>query len=139
MSRQTTLDFSCICSNGSAADVALYAQTVPFFVCQANYAQCISNSSSLTEEEHCKDYEKTCGTLNASAASTTSSTTSSATSLTTATSTSTSSDKSTTATGTSTSSSTSSSSTANAAVRLAQEHATGLLATALFVGLRLVL
>ncbi|PYI10542.1 hypothetical protein BO78DRAFT_414624 [Aspergillus sclerotiicarbonarius CBS 121057] len=135
----STLDFSCTCSNGSSADVAEYTQTIPFFVCEATYAQCIEASSTLDEQEECQSTrDQDCGTLNASAVSTESSTTTTATSLTTATSTaSSSSDKSTTAT--STTSSTSSSSTSNAAVRLAQEHATGLLATVLFVGLGLVL
>ncbi|PWY69587.1 hypothetical protein BO70DRAFT_365862 [Aspergillus heteromorphus CBS 117.55] len=137
----STLDFSCVCSNGSTADVALYTQTIPFYVCQATYAQCIEASPTLDEQEECKAEEtKNCGTLNASAVASGSSTTTSATSLTTATSTASSSssdDKTTTAT--STSSSSSSSSTANAAVRLAQEHATGLLATVMFLGLGLVL
>ncbi|PYH96978.1 hypothetical protein BO71DRAFT_396544 [Aspergillus ellipticus CBS 707.79] len=136
----STLDFSCVCSNGSTADVALYTQTIPFYVCEATYAQCIEASPSLDEQEECKAEEtKNCGTLNASAVTSGSSTTTSATSLTTATSTASSSSDDTTSTASSTSSSSSSSSTSNAAVRLAQEHATGLLATVMFLGLGLVL
>ncbi|GKZ20124.1 hypothetical protein AbraIFM66951_003300 [Aspergillus brasiliensis] len=135
----STLDFSCVCSNGSTADVAEYTQTIPFFVCEATYAQCIEESSTLDEQEQCQETrDNDCGTLNASATTTTSSTTTSATSLTTSTSSSSSSGSSG-STATTTSSSSSSSTTSNAAVRLAQEHATGLLATVLFVGLRLIL
>ncbi|GAT20497.1 hypothetical protein RIB2604_00701810 [Aspergillus luchuensis] len=137
----STLDFSCVCSNGSTADVAEYTQTIPFFVCEATYAQCIEDSPSLDEQEQCQETrDKDCGTLNASASSTTSSTTTTAASLTTSTgsSSSTGSGSSGSSASTTTTSS-SSSTTSNAAMRLAQEHATGLLATVLFVGLRLIL
>lgn len=113
---------------------------MPYFVCQANYAQCIQRSSSLDDEEKCKDARSGCGSLNASEASSSSSTTTSATTLPTATQSSDSSDdneKSSTATGTT--SSTGSASTTNAAVHMAQEHATGMLATVFFLALRLAL
>ncbi|PYH29412.1 uncharacterized protein BO87DRAFT_380630 [Aspergillus neoniger CBS 115656] len=137
----STLDFSCVCSNGSTADVAEYTQTIPFFICEATYAQCIEDSPSLDEQEQCQETrDKDCGTLNASASSTTSSTTTTAASLTTSTGSSSSTGSGSSGSSASTTSSSSSSSTtANAAMRLAQEHATGLLATVLFVGLRLIL
>ncbi|PLB54275.1 hypothetical protein P170DRAFT_12103 [Aspergillus steynii IBT 23096] len=137
----STLDFTCTCGNGSAANVEPYQGTVPYFVCQENFGQCIERSSSLDEEEKCKDARSGCGSQNASESSSSSSTTTSATSLPTATESSDSSDddeESSTATRTS-SSTGSAATTTNAAVRMAQDHATGVLATVFFLALRLTL
>ncbi|KAF9883185.1 hypothetical protein FE257_003872 [Aspergillus nanangensis] len=132
-----TLDFTCKCSNGSDANVALYASTVPFFVCQENYGQCIGQSTTQDQDEKCKEGLSQCGSLNASdASSSSSSSTSSSASLPTETSSSSSNSETSTPT---TTTSNSAAATTNAAIRMAQEHATGLLATVLFVGLRLVL
>ncbi|KAE8145218.1 hypothetical protein BDV25DRAFT_165153 [Aspergillus avenaceus] len=132
-----TLQFSCTCSNGTEADVSPYTETIPFFVCQANYGQCISRSTDLDGDEKCKKAQSECGNRNASEASGSSSkTTTSATSLPSATESS----ESKKSTGTATSSSpASATTTTNAAVRMAQDHATGILATVLFLGLRLAL
>ncbi|KAB8067652.1 hypothetical protein BDV29DRAFT_85220 [Aspergillus leporis] len=133
-----TLTFTCTCSNGKDADVTPYMETVPFFVCHENYRQCIERSTDLDGDEKCKAAEKQCGSKNASEASSSSSSTTSATSLPTSTG-SGSSNRQSTSTSTSTSSASTSTTTSNAAVRMAQDHATGILATVLFVGLRLVL
>ncbi|KAK1138991.1 hypothetical protein N8T08_001635 [Aspergillus melleus] len=137
----STLDFTCTCGNGTDANVALYQQTVPYFVCQANFAQCIERSPGLDEQEKCKEARSECGSLNASEASSSSSKTTSATSLPTATDSSDSSnDDEETSSATSTTSSTASSASAtNAAVRMAQDHATGVLATVFFLALRIAL
>ncbi|KAI9370487.1 hypothetical protein BJX61DRAFT_544568 [Aspergillus egyptiacus] len=74
-----TLDFDCTCSNGTAASVELYKETVPFYVCEENFAQCISRSNSLDGDEECKAGREQCGSLNASAPSTTSTSTTSTT------------------------------------------------------------
>ncbi|KAL4933624.1 uncharacterized protein BDV17DRAFT_63295 [Aspergillus undulatus] len=72
-----TLDFTCTCSNGTDADVSLYADTVPFYVCQEEYKQCIDQSSTQDGDQICTDGLDQCGSLNASAPTTTSSTSSS--------------------------------------------------------------
>ncbi|GAB1204612.1 hypothetical protein APSETT445_003268 [Aspergillus pseudonomiae] len=136
---QQTLGFTCSCSNGTDADVASYAETIPFFVCQENYRQCIERSTDLDGDEKCKKAQSQCGSKNASDASGSSSSTTTSTSLPTSTGSSGSSNSEGSSTGTATSSSSTSSTTANAAVRMAQDHATGILATVLFLGLRLVL
>ncbi|KAA8642143.1 uncharacterized protein ATNIH1004_011084 [Aspergillus tanneri] len=133
-----TLDFTCTCSNGTDADVSPYEQTVPYFVCQENYAQCIQRSTSLNDEDKCKDDRKECGSLNATeGSSSSSSTTMSTTSLPTSTGSSASSNGRSTATSTSTGAA--GTTTTNAAVRMAQEHAMGLVATVFFVALSLSL
>ncbi|KAL4955032.1 hypothetical protein BDW69DRAFT_128841 [Aspergillus filifer] len=88
----TTLDFTCTCSNGTEADVSPYQGTIPFYVCQEEYKQCIEQSSTQDGDQICTDGLDTCGTLNASATTTTSSTSSSSTPTSTETSTSTSDD-----------------------------------------------
>lgn len=112
-------------------------QTVPYFVCQANFGQCIdSHPNDADGQQKCKDENK-CGTLNASEASSgdsSSSSSSSASPSKTADLTSSSMPSSVDAAATSNSPS----STANAAGML-QEHSTGVLATALFVAMQMVL
>lgn len=118
------------------ADVSPYMQTIPFFVCQETYAQCIQASSTQDEDAKCTAAQKQCGTLNATASSTSSSTTTSS-ALSTATESTTQAES--TATATTTTSSSASAQASNAAVRLAGEHATGVIATVLFFAARLLL
>lgn len=136
---QETLEFQCVCSNGTTANLEPYTTTIPFFVCEENYKQCIEASNhNLDAQEKCKQArEENCGTIPPKKVSDSSTTTSSM--------------QSTMATMTSTptmtkdSASSSSASTAatttagNAAMALAPEQATGLMGAALFFALRMVL
>ncbi|KAL4866385.1 hypothetical protein BDV12DRAFT_172906 [Aspergillus spectabilis] len=88
----STLDFTCTCSNGTEANVAPYQVTIPFYVCQENYGQCISRSTTQDGDDECKAGLADCGTLNASAPDTASSTSTTSTSTTLPTETSSSSD-----------------------------------------------
>jgi hypothetical protein len=84
--RQDTLNFDCTCVNGTVPDVEPYTNTIPFFVCQANYDQCIQNNpNDLDAQKTCKDNAK-CGSITASVshASTTTSAPSSSSTLSTA-------------------------------------------------------
>ncbi|KAE8347991.1 hypothetical protein BDV28DRAFT_144577 [Aspergillus coremiiformis] len=134
-----SLSFTCTCSNGTDADVAPYAETIPFFVCQENYRQCIQHSIDLDGDDKCKKAQSQCGSKNASDASGSSAPTTTSTSLPSSTGSSGSSNTGASSAGTATSSGSTQTTTANAAVRMAQDHATGILATVLFLGLRLVL
>jgi len=59
------LTFSCVCSNGTVPDVAAYKNTLPFFICEANFEQCVaSHPDDAPGKQTCKDNAK-CGTLNA--------------------------------------------------------------------------
>ncbi|KAL4734014.1 hypothetical protein BDV11DRAFT_199101 [Aspergillus similis] len=84
---QDTLNFTCTCSNGTDANVGLYEGTIPFFVCQQEYAQCIQQSTTQEGDDVCKEGLNSCGSLNASAATTTSTTTTTTTTVTSQTST----------------------------------------------------
>lgn len=82
----TDLTYSCTCSNGSAPGLEYYTQTMPTYLCQQEYADCIlANPNNATGQEECKtDIEDTCGTLDptnytAAATTTSSSASSSAT------------------------------------------------------------
>ncbi|KAL4880021.1 hypothetical protein BJY04DRAFT_192225 [Aspergillus karnatakaensis] len=77
----STLEFTCTCSNGTEANVAPYQVTIPFYVCQENYGQCIGRSNTQDGDEECKAGLAECGTLNASAPDTATSTTSTSTTL----------------------------------------------------------
>ncbi|KAL3463787.1 hypothetical protein BJX64DRAFT_256199 [Aspergillus heterothallicus] len=88
-----TLDFTCTCSNGTEANVEPYMNTVPYYVCQRNYGQCIALSTTQDGDDICTEGLNSCGTLNASAPTTTSSSSTSSTSRPTETSTSTNEDE----------------------------------------------
>lgn len=117
--------------------MSAYQNTIPFFVCQENYKQCIQNHpNDLDGQNQCKENAK-CGTLNATAMEDSASTTTAAASSTTfstATSTPTAQTTSTSATATATASK-----AAAAAVRVAQDHSTGLFVAALLAACRLIL
>lgn len=61
---QGDLSFTCTCSDGKAPDVPAYENTIPFYVCEANYAQCINaHPDNLMGQLECKEQKKAlCGT-----------------------------------------------------------------------------
>ncbi|OKL60810.1 hypothetical protein UA08_03910 [Talaromyces atroroseus] len=132
----TTLDFSCTCANGTTPDLSPYENTIPFYVCQETYIQCINNNpNDLQAQDNCKA-NATCGTIILGASSTTSSSSSSSASSTSS-STLVTTTASVSATGSSTGSATGSSATsasstgAAVALQIAQDHSTGFFAAAL--------
>lgn len=69
-SLQDTLDFSCLCQNGSAPDLAAYQQSMPSFICQEAYAECISQTNDLETQTGCvTNIQNNCGNLTISAPS----------------------------------------------------------------------
>ncbi|KAJ5782793.1 hypothetical protein N7457_004567 [Penicillium paradoxum] len=130
-----TLIFSCVCSDDSTPDVSPYKQTVPFYVCQANFGQCINSHPNDAEGQRACKKSAVCGSKNASAETTTSSTTTSASTTTLATATATESSAS------ATSSVAAASTTTNAAVALGDltQYSTGLMAGLMFVAARMIL
>ncbi|KIV77639.1 hypothetical protein, variant [Exophiala sideris] len=64
---QTTFTYTCICANGTVPDCTAFTQTLPFYICQATYSQCINNNPNNAEgQATCATNEK-CGTRNATA------------------------------------------------------------------------
>ena len=112
-----------------------YIQTVPFYVCQATYGQCVAaHPNDLDGQDACKA-AAVCGTKNATALASTTTSTTAASTTTMATSTGTSSTTTTSAAAASTT-------THNAAAALSgvnEHYATGLMATLMFLAMRLVL
>jgi hypothetical protein len=129
---QNTLDFSCVCSNGTTPNVSLYMNTIPFFVCQATYAQCVAaHPNDLQGQQQCTDNAK-CGTLNATAASS-----SSAAATSSSTPSSTSATASTTKSGSSTAST--SAKATSMATKLGQDYGMGLMATMFAIAFKFLL
>ncbi|KXX81880.1 hypothetical protein MMYC01_202339 [Madurella mycetomatis] len=60
-----TLEFDCRCSNGSAPGLQYYTQTIPTFICEQAYSDCITaNTDSAQAQEECRtDIRAHCGTL----------------------------------------------------------------------------
>ncbi|EED21714.1 conserved hypothetical protein [Talaromyces stipitatus ATCC 10500] len=128
----TTLNFDCTCSNGTTPDLNPYENTIPFYVCQENYKQCIQNNpNDLDAQKQCKA-NATCGTIILDAASSTSAAPSTTSAVSTAAAT-------TIATTTSAASATKASGTAASAttshgvasLQISADHATGFFAAAM--------
>lgn len=60
-----TLEYSCKCSNGSAPGLDYYIQTIPTFLCNQAYSDCIAaNTQSSRAQDECKtNILSQCGTL----------------------------------------------------------------------------
>jgi len=59
--------YNCVCPNGTVPDSTAFTQTLPYFICQENYVQCINNNPNAAQaQQTCKDNEQ-CGTRNATA------------------------------------------------------------------------
>jgi hypothetical protein len=64
---QAQLTFDCTCaSNNSAPGLQYYTQTLPTFICQQLYANCIqSNAGNADGQDECKNnIQKLCATQN---------------------------------------------------------------------------
>ncbi|KAH6854214.1 hypothetical protein B0I37DRAFT_24278 [Chaetomium sp. MPI-CAGE-AT-0009] len=61
----TTLEYKCTCANGTAPGLEYYIQTIPTFVCEQAYSDCIAaNTGSSRAQDECKtNIKDQCGTL----------------------------------------------------------------------------
>ncbi|KAK4464176.1 hypothetical protein QBC42DRAFT_52782 [Cladorrhinum samala] len=66
----STLSFTCTCRNGTAPGLEYYTGTLPTFICQESYRQCIeSNVGDKNAQSKCKTtIQDHCGTLDPSKA-----------------------------------------------------------------------
>ncbi|KAJ9297554.1 hypothetical protein DTO271G3_4329 [Paecilomyces variotii] len=135
-----TLSFSCVCSDGSVPNSSEYTQSLPYFVCEANYGQCIENHpNDLTGQEECKEQAQ-CGTKNAtSAASSTSAAATSGTAAATTMSTATKTASGQVSTTSAAKATASTSHSAASAVKVAQDYSAALLVGGLLAGFHFVL
>ncbi|KZF26861.1 hypothetical protein L228DRAFT_265216 [Xylona heveae TC161] len=58
-----TLQYQCVCTNGSSPDVAAYTGTLPFFICQEYVSQCITNHPNDLDGQTACRKDNPCGTL----------------------------------------------------------------------------
>ncbi|OHE92315.1 hypothetical protein CORC01_12377 [Colletotrichum orchidophilum] len=65
----TSLVYSCLCPNGSAPGLEYYEQTMPTFICQKAFQDCITaNVGDARGQTNCTDtIQSQCGTINAQA------------------------------------------------------------------------
>ncbi|KAM5471180.1 hypothetical protein MauCBS54593_003520 [Microsporum audouinii] len=85
----TLLEYSCECQNGTIPQMDLYINSLPWFICQATFGQCIkAHPDDADGQQVCKDNQDKCGKLNATASNGDGSQTSSSSSEPTASSTS---------------------------------------------------
>ncbi|GKT63445.1 PCI domain-containing protein [Colletotrichum tofieldiae] len=83
-SRQNTLEYSCLCPNGSAPGLEYYEQTMPTFICEKAFEDCIAaNVGDKNGQDNCTDTIKSqCGSINAQAGEASGTTTSASASAT---------------------------------------------------------
>ncbi|ORY71121.1 uncharacterized protein BCR38DRAFT_316796, partial [Pseudomassariella vexata] len=60
-----TLDYACICGNSTAPGLQYYTETMPTFICDKAYENCVDNANGdSTTTGECEDNIKShCGTL----------------------------------------------------------------------------
>ncbi|ETI28828.1 hypothetical protein G647_01280 [Cladophialophora carrionii CBS 160.54] len=141
---QNAFTYTCICANGTVPDCTAFTQTLPFFICQETYSQCIDAHPDDAQGQQTCTENMQCGTRNATAEAIAQTSAAEASS---ASSTSTSAASSTAAsTGGSASGSASASASetgagatpSNAAVPISQQAATGAFAAVLMAAFKLL-
>ncbi|KAK1755318.1 hypothetical protein QBC47DRAFT_214146 [Echria macrotheca] len=67
---QSNLSYDCACQNGSAPGLDYYTQTMPTFICEEAFSECIAKSvgDSIGQDKCKKDIKAKCGTLDPSKA-----------------------------------------------------------------------
>ncbi|PGH27825.1 hypothetical protein AJ80_00375 [Polytolypa hystricis UAMH7299] len=132
----SALTWECTCSNGTVPDVASYKNTLPFFICEAAYGQCIeAHPNDAAGQKECKDEQKKCGSLEAESVeepTTTASTTSEPTETKAA-------QTSGTEAATTTTEAAAATSNPAVALRVAEDYSTGIMAAAFLAAFRLLL
>ncbi|MCJ1228470.1 hypothetical protein MMC12_005131 [Toensbergia leucococca] len=84
-----TLNYTCTCANGTAPDVMAYKLTLPYYICQASFAQCNTaypGAQSCSDQFQCASLDASSVPTGVGASSTSSSATATSTSSATATS-----------------------------------------------------
>src|SRR5436305_11910372 len=76
----TTLEYSCVCQDGSTPNLALYMDTIPYHICETYVAQCVQNQTGpggSAAAQHACQTNNVCGSLDPAKATFTSSSSSS--------------------------------------------------------------
>lgn len=63
-----TLKYECTCANGTAPGLEYYIQTIPTFICEQAFSECVAaNTASAKAQDECKaNIKSKCGTLDPS-------------------------------------------------------------------------
>jgi len=57
----TTLDYSCVCSNGQSPNASEYTQTIPYYICTTANQQCVTNCNGITSCQSACVQDHPCG------------------------------------------------------------------------------
>ncbi|KAJ4577920.1 hypothetical protein HRR86_002973 [Exophiala dermatitidis] len=64
---QTSFTYTCVCANGTVPDCTAFTETLPFYICQETYVQCINNHPNDAQGQATCASNEQCGTRNATA------------------------------------------------------------------------
>ncbi|KIW30383.1 hypothetical protein, variant 3 [Cladophialophora immunda] len=140
---QNAFTYTCVCANGTVPDCTAFIETLPFYICQETYAQCINNHPNDAQGQATCAQNEQCGTRNATAeaiAQTSAAQASSVSSTSSAPASSHSASAASTGSGSSSASATgsSASATGGAAIGVSQQVATGAFAAVLMAVFKLL-
>lgn len=65
--RQVTLTYTCVCPNGTIPDSSAYEQTLPFYICEETFRQCMANNPDNAQGQGVCQENQQCGSRNATA------------------------------------------------------------------------
>ncbi|OAP62308.1 hypothetical protein AYL99_04511 [Fonsecaea erecta] len=143
---QTAFTYTCVCANGTVPDCTAFIETLPFYICQETYIQCIDNHPNDAQGQATCAQNEQCGTRNATAeaiAQTSAASASSASSTSSAPASSQSASAASTGSGSGSSSASatgsSASTTGGAAMVVSQQVATGAFAAVLMAVFKLLI
>ncbi|KIX96032.1 uncharacterized protein Z520_08287 [Fonsecaea multimorphosa CBS 102226] len=64
---QNAFTYICVCANGTVPDCTAFIETLPFYICQETYIQCINNNPNDAQGQATCASNEQCGTRNATA------------------------------------------------------------------------
>ncbi|EXJ96290.1 hypothetical protein A1O1_01416 [Capronia coronata CBS 617.96] len=139
----TAFTYTCVCANGTVPDCTAFTETLPFYICQESYIQCINNNPNDAQAQSVCASNEQCGTRNATAealaASSAAATTAAATTSAAASSSAAPSTSSSSASATAASATASATQSGLAAAGLSQQLTTGAFAALLMAAFKLFL
>ncbi|EXJ75729.1 uncharacterized protein A1O5_00236 [Cladophialophora psammophila CBS 110553] len=137
---QNSFTYTCVCANGTVPDCTAFIETLPFYICQETYIQCVDNHPNDAQGQATCSANEQCGTRNATAEAIAQTSAASAPSASSTSAPASSQSASAAGSGTSSASATgsSASATGGAAIALPQQVATGAFAAVLIAVFKLL-
>ena len=64
---ESDLTYTCVCPNGTVPDCTAFADTLPYFICEQSYINCVDNNPNDAQKQGTCAANEQCGTRNATA------------------------------------------------------------------------